>query len=69
MKQNTAYDMQMGKLFDFQKFQKNSRLAQFITDVEERYSKELSDEDLGMVHAAGEPDVSKAEKKQGMDEL
>lgn len=67
MKCNTSYDMQIGKLFDLQKFNKNSRLVQLITDVEERYCKELSDEDLCMVHAAGEPDILKGEPKQGMD--
>lgn len=41
------------KLFDFQKFEGNSRLAAMLADTESRYAG-LSDDDLEMVSAAGE---------------
>ena len=46
-------------LFDFQKFEGNSRLASMIADTESRYgvgmtrNLELSDDELGFVNAAG----------------
>ncbi len=54
--------MNLEKLFDFQKFENNSRLAKLISETESRYAKALSDDELDMVNAAGEiPDVG-AEK-------
>ena len=44
------------KLFqavDRQRFQQNARLASIIGDVESRYARALSDDDLEMVSAAG----------------
>ena len=41
------------QLFDFQRFAKNRKLAAMISETEDRYSRELSDEDLGQVAAAG----------------
>ena len=41
-------------LFDFQRFENNPRLAKVIKDTE-CYAEELSDDDLFMVAAAGEP--------------
>lgn len=41
-------------MFDFQHFQQNERLARLIEETESRYGEELSDDDLGLVSAAGE---------------
>ena len=44
------------KLFqavDRQRFQQNARLAGIISDVESRYARVLTDDDLEMVSAAG----------------
>lgn len=42
------------KLFDYQRFEKNEKLEKLIRDTESRYAKELSDDDLSHVSAAGE---------------
>lgn len=42
------------KLFDYQRFEKNEGLEKLIRETESRYSKELSEEELTMVSAAGE---------------
>ena len=39
--------------FDRQRFQQNARLASIIGDVESRYARALTDDDLEMVSAAG----------------
>ena len=39
--------------FDRQRFQQNARLASIIGDVESRYARAPSDDDLEMVSAAG----------------
>ena len=39
--------------FDRQRFQQNARLADIIGDVESRYARVISDDDLEMVSAAG----------------
>lgn len=41
-------------LFEYQKFEGNSRLAAIIADTESRLGSEISDDDLFMVSAAGE---------------
>ena len=45
----------LSRLFDYQKFSGNDALADIINDVESRYpsAKELSDDDLFFVNAAG----------------
>lgn len=40
-------------LFDYQKFQKNSRLDAILSEAEKRYADGLSDADLELVSAAG----------------
>lgn len=40
-------------LFEYQKFEQNSRLAKLIAETEARQTVELSDEDLELVAAAG----------------
>lgn len=43
-------------LFEYQKFEQNPKLAEMIEDTESRYGfSALSDENLNMVAAAGEP--------------
>ena len=42
------------KLFDYQRFEQNERLEKLIWETEGRYTKELSDDDLTLVNAAGE---------------
>ena len=39
--------------FDRQRFQQNARLAGVISDVESRYARALTDDELEMVSAAG----------------
>ena len=39
--------------FDRQRFQQNARLAGIIGDVESRYARALTDDDLELVSAAG----------------
>lgn len=59
--------MNLEKLFDFQKFENNSRLAKLISETESRYAKALSDDDLDMVNAAGDipnPEVQKEQLKE-----
>ncbi len=48
----------LSQAFDFQKFQRNPRLADVIHETEGRYEKAaLSDDDLELVSAAGETTV------------
>ena len=42
------------KLFEYQKFEQNERLAKLIAQTEARQATEISDDDLEMVAAAGE---------------
>lgn len=42
------------RLFDFQKFSGNTRLAEITADTEKRYENTLSDDALEAVNAAGE---------------
>lgn len=41
-------------LFDFQKFKANEHLAGLIAETESRYAKELSEDDLEIINAAGD---------------
>ena len=41
-------------LFDYQRFEQNAKLEKLIRETENRYAKELSEEDLSLVSAAGE---------------
>ncbi|MBQ0037200.1 MAG: hypothetical protein KBS74_00850 [Clostridiales bacterium] len=45
------------KLFDYQRFEKNEKLEKLIQETEIRYAVELSDDDLSLVNAAGEPEI------------
>ena len=50
-------EKKLKKLFDYQRFEKNERLEKIIRETESRYAKELSDDDLSLVNAAGETQV------------
>ena len=55
------------QLFDFQRFEGNKDLQQVIDSVHAKYAtRELSFEELEMVHAAGTPELPK-KKKDGRD--
>lgn len=41
-------------LFDYQRFEKNARLEKLISETGDRYTRELDDNELGLVNAAGE---------------
>ena len=41
-------------LFEYQRFENNTRLGRMIAETENRYNAELSDDDLFFVSAAGE---------------
>ena len=45
---------ELRRLFDFQKFSENLRLAEMKDETEKRYGEALSDEELEQVNAAGE---------------
>ena len=58
-------EMNLGLLIDFQKFEGNQELQQVIDSVHARYAvRELSFDELGMVSAAGTPDLPD-DKKNG----
>ena len=52
-------DKTLSRLFDYQKFENNARLAKMIAETEARYDgiDALSDEDLTNVSAAGEQTI------------
>ena len=48
----------LSRLFDYQRFANNKRIADMITDTESRYNAvPLSDDMLELVSAAGEADI------------
>ena len=52
------------KLFEYQKFEQNERLAKLIAETEARQAAEISDDDLEMVAAAGEITEISTEEKE-----
>ena len=52
-------EKKLKKLFDYQRFEQNDKLEKLIHETESRYAKGLSDDDLSLVNAAGEPEVGK----------
>ena len=48
-------ERKLRELFALQKFVQNPRIDAMVRDAEARYGALLSDEDLGMVSAAGAP--------------
>ena len=54
------------RLFDYQRFANNKRIADMIADTESRYNAvPLSDDMLELVSAAGEADIQGRLKKDG----
>ena len=51
-------ERKLKSLFDYQKFEKNPRLEKLISETENRYARELSDDDLSFVNAAGDFNMS-----------
>lgn len=47
-------EKKLAKLFDYQRFERNEHLDRLIAETENRCSKELSDDNLEFVSAAGE---------------
>lgn len=45
-------NQKLKELFEYQRFEKNAKLAALISETENRYKKELDDEDLFYVNAA-----------------
>ncbi|MCD7867229.1 MAG: hypothetical protein LUF78_07775 [Clostridiales bacterium] len=58
-------DNRLKRVFDYQRFQNNARLAQIITDTLSRYGTELDDEDLSFVSAAGGETIRQHGKNEG----
>ena len=56
-------EQKLKKLFDYQRFAQNEKLAKLIQDTENRYAAELSDDDLSFVSAAGDMPVTAPETK------
>ena len=54
------------RILDFQKFSPNERLSAIISDVEKNY-KALDDDDLSLVAAAGEPDLTNDIREKNND--
>ena len=48
-------ETKLKKLFDYQRFEKNPELEKLIAETESRSQSALSDDDLSLVSAAGEP--------------
>ena len=53
------------KLFDYQRFDGNPRIDRMLRDAENRCVRELSEEDLGFVAAAGEPEAQETPDPTG----
>ncbi len=55
------------ELFDYQKFDEDPQLAALIAETEGRYSRELAEDELELVSAAGErtEDLLDKDKKGG----
>lgn len=53
-------EKKLSQLFDYQRFDPSSRLADLIRKTESRQKRELSDDELLYVNAAGDTDKLKA---------
>lgn len=50
-------EKKLRQLLDFQRFAGNKRLDAFIKQAEESYEQALSDEEIGLVNAAGDSEI------------
>ena len=62
-------EKKLKKLFDYQRFAGNPHLARIISETEDRYGKELSDDSLAQVSAAGEVTAGGDDGKSGVGGL
>ena len=60
-------DKKLKALFDYQKFKRNKKLERLIVETESRYYKELSDDEMALVSAAGEPFAEMAAREDNDD--
>ncbi len=61
-------DKKLKALFDYQKFKGNKKLERLIVETESRYSRELSDDEISIVSAAGEPLAKMTESEDNDDD-
>ena len=54
------------KLFDYQCFERNEKLEKLIGEAESRFARELSDEELTYVNAAGDEAMTAQPKISGL---
>lgn len=55
-------------LLDYQYFQKNHKIEEMLQELEGRYGKELTEENLSLVSAAGEASYRRGQKCKLMEE-
>lgn len=60
-------DRKLKALFDYQKFMGNIKLERLIVETGNRYSRELRDDEMSIVSAAGEPFARKNENRYNDD--
>lgn len=51
-------ESKLKKLFDYQRFEQNEKLEALIRESEESFVRELSDDELFLVNAAGEIEMN-----------
>lgn len=54
-------------LFDYQRFKGNEKLERLIVETESRYCKELSDDEMAFVSAAGDPFAEMVDREDNDD--
>lgn len=57
-------EKKLKSMFEYQRFAANDRLSRIIAETEERYGREIDDDDLWMVNAAGAPVLPDDDKKR-----
>ena len=62
-------EQKLKRLFDYQRFQKNSRLEAMLAEAEERYAGGLTDEALELVSAAGDGPLMLQGIVEGVDHV
>lgn len=55
------------RLFDFQKFSRNSRLEALIRDTDSRQATALSESELSFVNAAGVPEMMGLQSRKELE--
>lgn len=62
-------EQKLKRLFDYQRFQKNSRLEAMLAEAEGRYAGGLTDETLELVSAAGDDQLLLQGIIEGVDHV